>query len=63
MTISLPLVVILGAVVYVLVRHTSLKLLPATVCVLFGFYLSSTMAAPEVRRLISAIIRSITGHL
>jgi hypothetical protein len=59
--ISLPLVVVLGAVVYVLIRHTSLKFWQATVCVLFGFYLSSTVAAPEVRRWVSMIIRSITG--
>ncbi|MEV4164256.1 hypothetical protein [Nonomuraea dietziae] len=61
MMISLPLVVILGAVVYVLIRHTSLKLLHAAVCVLFGFYLASTVAAPEMRRLVSIVIRTIGG--
>ncbi|WP_068925634.1 hypothetical protein [Planobispora rosea] len=61
MTISLPLVVILGAAVYVLIRHTSLKFLHAAVCILFGFYLASTIAAPEVRRLVSTIIRTVGG--
>ncbi|GGS94686.1 membrane protein [Planobispora rosea] len=61
MTLSLPLVVILGAVVWVLLRHSSLKFLHAVVCILFGFYLASTIAAPEVRRLVSTVIRTITG--
>lgn len=62
MAISLSLVVVLGAVVWVLHRYGGLKLWHAVVCVLFGFYLAATAAAPSVRQLVHGIVSTLSGH-
>lgn len=59
--ISVSLVALLGVAVVLAVRYTGLRLWHASVCVLFGFYLSQTAAAPEVRRLISVIVAAVSG--
>ncbi|MBO3752103.1 hypothetical protein J5X84_39080 [Streptosporangiaceae bacterium NEAU-GS5] len=61
--ISVSVVLLLGALVVLALRYTRLALWHAAVCVLFGFYLSKTAADPEVRGLISAIARTISGHI
>jgi hypothetical protein len=59
--VSIPLVVILGALLFVAWRWMGLKAWMATVCVLFGFFLAATSAAPEIRRLVVAIVRKFAG--
>ncbi|MBO3752358.1 hypothetical protein J5X84_40395 [Streptosporangiaceae bacterium NEAU-GS5] len=59
--ISVSLVVLLGAVVVLALRYTMLRLWQALICVLFGFYLSQTAAAPQVRTLISTIVTAVSG--
>jgi hypothetical protein len=61
LTVSVPLVVILGALVYVAWRWMGLRAWMATVCVLFGFFLAATAAAPEIRQLVVAIVRKLAG--
>lgn len=59
--ISISLVVLLGAAVFLALRYTGLRIWHAIVCVLFGFYFAETMAAPEVRRLVSVIVAAVSG--
>jgi hypothetical protein len=59
--ISVPLVVILGAVVLLAWRYLGLRVWMAIVCLLFGFYLAATSAAPQIRRLVAAIVGAFTG--
>jgi hypothetical protein len=61
LTISIPLVVILGALVFVAWRWMGLRAWMATVCLLFGFFLARTEAAPEIRHVTTAIVRKLTG--
>ena len=49
LTISLPLVAILGAVVFVAWRYIGLRIWQAVLCLLFGFFLAATTAAPGIR--------------
>jgi hypothetical protein len=59
--VSIPLVVILGAVVFVAWRWMGLRAWMATMCLLFGFFLSKTVAAPEIHHLVVSIVDKLTG--
>ena len=56
MTVSVPLLTLMVIVVYVAYRHTGLKAWHAIVCLILGFLLASTGAAPQINSLISGII-------
>lgn len=59
MAVSISAVVLLGIVVFVLIRSGSVRLGPALACAGFGFFLAATGAAP----LISDAIGTITGWI
>lgn len=61
MILSLSAVLLLGALVVILWRHAGLRPWHAAVCVLFGFYLASTSAAPYIRDGAGAVGRLLTG--
>ncbi|HEU5157314.1 MAG TPA: hypothetical protein VFU43_09970 [Streptosporangiaceae bacterium] len=60
MTISVPLVALLAAVMWLAWRYMGLRAWHAVVCLLFGFFLAATSAAPKVRRLVAAIVHAFT---
>lgn len=62
MTVSIPLVVVLGVVVYLAYRYMGLRVWMAVVCLLCGFLLAATTAAPGIDHLLSAILTWLTGH-
>ena len=62
MTVSIPLVLIVGVVVYLAWRFMGLKAWQAVVCLLFGFLLAATTAAPSIHRLITGLVHLLTGH-
>ena len=62
MTISLPLVAILGAAVFVAWRYIGLRIWQAALCLLFGFFLAATTAAPSIRHLVTTAAQWLTGH-
>ncbi len=57
MTVSIPLLTLMVIVVYVAYRHMGLKVWHAVVCLVLGFLLASTGAAPEISNLIASIVR------
>ncbi|MFK0231085.1 hypothetical protein BJP40_02195 [Streptomyces sp. CC53] len=59
MAVSISAVVLLGIVVFVLIRGGSVRLGHALLCGLFGFFLASTGAAP----FISTAIGTVTGWI
>lgn len=62
MAVTLSLVVVLGVTVWVLHRYAGLKFLHAVTCVLFGFFVATTGAAPMIRRAVASVIGLISGH-
>lgn len=62
MSVSVPLVALLAAGVWLAWRYMGLRVSHAVVCLLFGFFLAATSAAPEIRRLVAAVLRAFTGH-
>jgi hypothetical protein len=61
LVISISLVLLLGAAVFVAWRYTGLRIWQAIICVLFGFYLAQTSAAPQVRQLVSNLINVLSS--
>jgi hypothetical protein len=59
--VSVPLVAIAGAVVFVAWRYMGLRVWQAVMCLLFGFLLAATTAAPEIHQLVIAIVQWLTG--
>jgi len=59
--ISIPLVLLLGAAAVIACRYTGLRPWQAALCVLFGFSLAQTGAAPEVQHLISSLINALSS--
>ncbi|WP_436756718.1 hypothetical protein [Streptosporangium sp. V21-05] len=61
MTVSIPLVVLLGVVVLVAWRYLGLRLWQAVTCLLFGFFLAATALGPDIRQLVDAALSWLTG--
>ena len=61
MAISLSVVLLLAIILVVLIRGGSIKAGPATVAVLFGFFLASTGMAPAINRFMNSLAESINS--
>lgn len=62
MAVSVSLVLLLGITVWALHRYAGLKFWHAIVCVLFGFFLATTTAAPMIRSAVHSIVTIISGR-
>jgi hypothetical protein len=62
LAVSLSIVLLLGIAVWLLYRYAGLKFWHAVVCVLFGFYLATTTAAPTIRHMVRSILAAISGQ-
>jgi len=56
MTVSVPLVVIFGILVFVAYRYMGLRAWHAIVALIFGFLLAATTAAPEIHALLFSLV-------
>jgi hypothetical protein len=56
MTVSIPLLTLMVIVVYVAYRHMGLKVWHAVVCLILGFLLASTGAAPQINSVLSGLV-------
>jgi hypothetical protein len=55
MTVSIPLVVIFGILVFAAYRYMGLRAWHAIAALIFGFLLAATTAAPEIHSLLSSL--------
>ncbi|MFG6195417.1 hypothetical protein [Nonomuraea sp. JJY05] len=62
MTVTVPLVLVVGALVFIAWRYLGLKLWHAIIALLFGFLLAATTLAPDIRAVIGAALSWITGR-
>jgi hypothetical protein len=60
MTVSIPLVVIFGVLVFIAYRYMGLRAWHAIVALIFGFLLAATTAAPEIHTLLSGLVNWLT---
>ncbi|MYS24742.1 hypothetical protein GA0115240_168416 [Streptomyces sp. DvalAA-14] len=59
MVISLSAVLLLAIVLVVMIRAKSIKVGPAIVAALFGFFVASTNMAPSVNRFLTSLADTI----
>jgi hypothetical protein len=57
--ISLSAALLLGIVLFVMIRSKQLKVWPAVVAALFGFFLASTNMAPDINRFLNSVADTI----
>jgi hypothetical protein len=55
-TVSIPLLTLMVIVVYIAYRHMGLRVWHAVVCLILGFLLASTAAAPQISSLITGVV-------
>jgi hypothetical protein len=60
MTVSIPLVALAGLAVYLAWRFMGLRIWQAILCLLFGFLLAATAAAPVIHNLITGLVQWLT---
>jgi hypothetical protein len=58
--VSIPLVALAGIAVYLTWRFMGLRIWQAILCLLFGFLLAATTAAPEIHTLITGLVQWLT---
>jgi hypothetical protein len=61
LVLSISLVIVLGALVYLLYRYAGLRAWHAIACTLFGFYLASTSLAPQIRDGVRSMAHFLSG--
>ncbi|GHF15283.1 hypothetical protein ACWD4B_29510 [Streptomyces sp. NPDC002536] len=61
MALSISVVVLLAIVVFLLVQKSGLKTGHAVLCMLLGFYLSSSSFGPTIRQLTTSITGMISS--
>ncbi|WNI15500.1 hypothetical protein [Actinacidiphila sp. ITFR-21] len=59
MVVSLSVVLLLAIVLFVMIRSKSIKVGPAIVAALFGFFVASTNMAPSVNRFLTSLADTI----
>jgi flagellar biosynthesis protein FliQ len=57
--ISLSVVMLLAIILIVLIRGKTLKVGPAIVAILFGFFLASTGMAPSIQKFLDSLAATI----
>jgi hypothetical protein len=56
MTVTIPVVFIVGLVAVICYRYMGLRLWHLIMCLLLGFLLAATSAAPEIQNVINTIL-------
>jgi hypothetical protein len=62
MTVTIPLVAVLCIAVILACRYMGLRTWQAVLCLLCGFLLAATTAAPGIRHLLAALVAWLTGQ-
>jgi hypothetical protein len=57
MTVSIPLIALVAVAVYAAYRYLGLRAWHAIVCMILGFLLAATSAAPQIRSLLDGILQ------
>jgi hypothetical protein len=60
MNVSIPLVALVGVAVCIAWRFMGLRVWQAILCLIFGFLLAATTAAPEIHNLITGLVQWLT---
>ncbi|WLW58624.1 hypothetical protein [Streptomyces sp. YU58] len=59
MVVSLSAVVLLGVIVFLLMKKAGLNVAHGIVCILFGFFLAGSSVAPSIRSGVQSAVQMI----
>jgi hypothetical protein len=62
LTVTIPLVALVAVLALVAWRYMGLRMWQLILCLLLGFLLAATSAAPAINNLVTGIVQAITGH-
>jgi hypothetical protein len=60
--VTIPLVVLVAVLALVAWRYMGLRMWQLILCLLLGFLLAATSAAPAINNLVTGIVQAITGR-
>jgi hypothetical protein len=60
--VPISAVLLIGVLTGLLIRYAGLKIWHALIAALFGFFVASTTAAPQIRAALASLIRTLGGH-
>jgi len=57
MNVSVPVIALVGIAIYIAWRFLGLRISQAALCLVFGFLLAATSAAPEIHNFITGLVQ------
>lgn len=57
MNVSVPLIALVGIAIYIAWRFLGLRIWQVILCLLFGFLLAATTAAPQIHDFINGLVQ------
>lgn len=61
MIVTVSIVLLLGVLVFFLIRYAKLRAWQALICILFGYYTASTPLGQYINAACTAVVRLISG--
>lgn len=62
MTITIPLVMLVAVAAFIAWRFMGLRMWQLILCLLLGFLLAATSAAPEINQIVTGVVHALTGR-
>jgi NhaP-type Na+/H+ or K+/H+ antiporter len=62
LTITIPLVMLVAIAAFIAWRFMGLRAWQLILCLLLGFLLAATSAAPEINQIVIGVVHALTGR-
>lgn len=62
MTVTIPLVVLVAVAAFIAWRFMGLRMWQLILCLLLGFLLAASSAAPEINQIVIGVVHALTGR-
>jgi hypothetical protein len=62
LTVTIPLVVLVAVAAFIAWRFMGLRIWQLILCLLLGFLLAATSAAPEINQIVVGVVHALTGR-
>jgi hypothetical protein len=62
LTVTIPLVLLVAVAAFIAWRFMGLRIWQLILCLLLGFLLAATSAAPEINQIVVGVVHALTGR-
>jgi hypothetical protein len=62
LTVTIPLVMLVAVAAFIAWRFMGLRVWQLILCLLLGFLLAATSAAPEINQIVIGVVHALTGR-